>query len=226
MTDQRERYNFKGELCANEWKVVHGHRPKTGGSETYNSWKAMHSRCRDFSNKNYGAKGIVVCERWSDFRLFLEGMGERPDGCTIDRIDPNGNYEPGNCRWATAKQQARNKRDSVKVVIGGTEMNLKDVSDMYGIPTTTIYRRHHQGLRGDELISKRNRLYLRAGSKSPNAKLSDDDVLRIKKLLNNGVRTTEIAKEFGVKQPTISDIKSGATWSHLNCTPENSESEK
>lgn len=73
----------------------------------------MRQRCNNPKNpkyKDYGGRGVKVCERWNDFALFLEDMGERPTGYSIDRKDVNGNYEPNNCRWATAKEQRANQR--------------------------------------------------------------------------------------------------------------------
>lgn len=78
----------------------------------------MHERCRLPSHpayKNYGGRGVAVCDRWRSFPAFLADMGERPEGLTIDRIDVNKGYEPSNCRWATRTQQIANRRSTRKV---------------------------------------------------------------------------------------------------------------
>ena len=83
------------------------------GTPTYRSWASMIQRCTNEKRHNYayyGGRGITVCVRWRDFDAFLADMGERPDGTTLDRIDNEGNYEPGNCEWATPKQQSNNRR--------------------------------------------------------------------------------------------------------------------
>lgn len=83
------------------------------GTLEYKSWQSMKERCSNPKNNKwdlYGGRGINVCERWVNFSNFFEDMGPRPKGTTIDRINPDGNYEPSNCRWATIEEQNRNRR--------------------------------------------------------------------------------------------------------------------
>lgn len=92
--------------------VKHGFKGKT----EYHIWNGMKQRCLNSKNRNYrfyGALGIKVCDRWLKFENFLADMGRRPHGLTLDRIESSGNYEPGNCRWATYKLQENNRKDSL-----------------------------------------------------------------------------------------------------------------
>lgn len=92
-------------------RAVHGHACTGKRSGTYISWQSMLRRVRnpDAAGARY-YRHVTVCERWLLFDNFLEDMGERPENCTLDRIDPSGNYEPSNCRWTDWSTQIRNRR--------------------------------------------------------------------------------------------------------------------
>lgn len=109
---------YKGSCgCDNSGRIKHGHAVGGKHSPEYSVWSTMVGRCTretDSAYQFYGAKGITLCDRWDpkkggSFENFLEDMGERPDGTSIDRIDTNGNYEPSNCRWATDSIQGFNQ---------------------------------------------------------------------------------------------------------------------
>lgn len=94
-------------------QLKHGHDRNGAESSTHISWRAMRQRCMNSKHASweyYGGRGIKVCPSWNSFEQFLADMGTRPRGKTLDRIDPDGNYTPANCRWATKKKQANNKR--------------------------------------------------------------------------------------------------------------------
>lgn len=117
-----QQHVFRTDHIANTSCDVHGRyavrakRPSKHGlskTPTYVAWSGMMHRCANPANprfSHYGGRGIRVCERWHDFMNFLEDMGPKPPGLSIDRINNDGNYEPGNCRWATAQQQSANRR--------------------------------------------------------------------------------------------------------------------
>lgn len=113
---------------------------------TYKSWAEMRSRCLNKRNtkfKWYGGRGITICARWDVFENFLEDMGERPLGLTLDRIDVNGGYELSNCRWATKSEQMNNMRSNVHLTIDGREMTMSEAGRLYGVNPGTIWARIH-----------------------------------------------------------------------------------
>lgn len=115
------------------------------GTTEYRIWIDMRRRCHDPRRpdyKNYGARGITVCEEWRDsFEAFYRDMGPRPDGCTLDRLNNTGPYEKKNCVWATRKKQERNKRTSRIVEIDGRRMTVAEACEVYDIRPNTAYNR-------------------------------------------------------------------------------------
>jgi hypothetical protein len=97
------------------------------------------------SYERYGGSGITVCERWSRYANFLVDMGRCPDGCSIDRVDNTKGYSPENCRWATSKEQIRNRSNTIKISIGGETKPLSEWAELHGISYSTVYQRYKRG---------------------------------------------------------------------------------
>lgn len=118
-------------------------------SPTAQSWRAMRKRClyaKHIHYNLYGGRGIKICARWLEaYSNFLEDMGERPAGTTLDRIDPNGNYTPENCRWATNYEQGMTKRTTKLHTIKDKTLSIRGWARELQIPRSTIQLRLSQG---------------------------------------------------------------------------------
>lgn len=143
------------------------------GSPVYRIWKGMIHRChaeQSSSYSEYGGRGIQVCDRWrvgengvSGFECFFQDMGERPDGYEIERIDNNDCYRPGNCRWATRLDQARNTRRTRYLDVGGVKKCLAEWCSIYKIPVPTVHYRLKSGWPAKEALT----LPPRCGKRKP-----------------------------------------------------------
>lgn len=126
-------------------KYRHG---RGSSDRTYSAWSSMRNRCtnsRCARYARYGGRGICVCARWQSFETFLADMGDCPPGMSIERIDNDGNYEPSNCRWATAMEQSLNKSTTRYVVAFGHRQPLKAWTDQYGLPFLLVWKRLSRG---------------------------------------------------------------------------------
>lgn len=128
----------------NHFNQTHGHAPRGAKTATYKAWEAMHRRCRlesQDSYPQYGGRGIAVCEQWASFEEFLADMGEKPVGMSLERKDSNGPYAPNNCRWATQKEQQRNRRGNRLLSHDGVTMTVAEWAERIGVGSATIRSR-------------------------------------------------------------------------------------
>jgi hypothetical protein len=130
---------------AGHYKITHGASRKGRKTPEYGAWRNMKDRCLNPRSSNYpdwGDRGITVYPHWiDDFSAFLDYIGPRPSPKhTLDRINNDGNYEPGNVRWATKTQQSRNQRSNVRVMFLGKEGQLCDVCDHFDLPAPEVRR--------------------------------------------------------------------------------------
>lgn len=132
--------------CMSSRKTV-GLRSKVHGlshSREHNKWCSMLARVYNknvLSYKHYGGRGIGVCERWNNFENFLEDMGKCPDGMTLERLDNNGNYEPGNCAWKSRMDQANNKRNNIFIEYIGKRQTMTQWARDLNLKFPTLWAR-------------------------------------------------------------------------------------
>jgi len=136
---------------------THGH-ASSKKSGTYSSYHHMRDRCyneKHHKYKYYGGKGVKVCDRWLEsFENFLEDMGERPEGKTLDRY-PNkeGNYERTNCRWATIEQQLQNTTRSIELEYEGTKKTAQEIADIFNVCRSPIYMHLKKGRTIEQIVA-------------------------------------------------------------------------
>lgn len=128
------------------------------GTKTYRVWKNMRARCStptDSDYADYGGRGIKVCDEWEDYPAFLADMGECPEGMSLDRVDVNKGYSADNCRWATAKQQARNKRSNHFISAFGETRTLAEWAEKYGLESSLIRYRIKAGWPTEDAVKRK-----------------------------------------------------------------------
>ncbi len=141
-------------------RKTHGHAKVFGiPTRTYSSWKSMHDRCLPShkSRSSYFDRGIVVCERWTDFALFLADMGERPVGKQLDRRDNDLGYFQANCHWVTPKENCTNRRSTRLLLIDGQQKSMSEWSRIWRIPVGTIWHRLEAGWGVDDAVKRTRR---------------------------------------------------------------------
>lgn len=179
----------------------------------YNTWKSVKGRCNNPTHikyYHYGARGITMSIEWQNsFAQFLSDMGKRPSkGHSIDRINTLGNYEVGNCRWATKKEQMQNRGDfNVKYTYYGVEQCLAElVEKSNGVPRGEIKRRIEKGWSVEDAVDIKyvKRLIQR--------KVIDTFTKEVFKSVNLA------AKKYGISQPALRDMLNGKTFNTTNLT--------
>lgn len=136
--------------------TTHGHTSEGSTTPEFRSWDHMLQRCNNPNNDqyhDYGGRGVLVCDRWLVFANFLDDMGRRPEGTSLDRIGNGLLYSKEHCRWATRSQQADGRRCTRWVTISGARITLKAASELFGVKFKTLSARWAKGLRGVDLLT-------------------------------------------------------------------------
>jgi hypothetical protein len=194
-------------------REYHGHAGKHQVSVEYQTWQRMLKRCHDSKDKNYadyGGRGISVCHAWRmSFRKFFAHVGVRPGpGYTIERIENNKGYAPGNVRWATRAEQSRNRRANIMITRGGETLALVDWVKRTNLKYVTVLERLYLGWTPERALTTPAR------PRRPEHKLTAAEVRKIRALYATGKYTqVQLAKMFGTSNHSrISSIVLRRTW--------------
>jgi hypothetical protein len=128
------------------------------GTKLYDSWKGMRARCSNpshISYKNYGGRGISVCNEWQDFENFYADMGDRPEGATLERIDNDKGYSKDNCKWASWSENNRNRRSIRIVELDGVSKSVVEWAEVTGLKIQTICSRLNKGWTAERTLTEK-----------------------------------------------------------------------
>lgn len=172
LTTQKRLDNNRGKFCsvscgAKFNGAKHGHSTHNSQSRTYTTWSNMIQRCNNPKSTKYpmyGAKCIKVCDEWMDFSKFLEDMGERPEGHTIDRINGNDGYHPSNCKWSSLVEQQNNLKSNLVVRYQDNDYKLQELARMLNIKSSTLLYRVKRGWSDSDLSSQPQQGKIRVSS--------------------------------------------------------------
>lgn len=207
--------------CSFECGKHHNRKHGRYGTPEYRSWQAMLARCYNQNSthfKDYGGRGIFVCDGWRhSFESFFIDLGIRPSmSHTLDRFPNNdGNYEPGNCRWATRQEQARNRRSGFLITLDGVTKCAAEWEILKGLPTTILYKRIRSGMTPEEAMNTPSGGCKRRGEETGSSKLKKEQVLLIRQRVFNGEDYSTMMRDYGIGRSHVSRIVHRLTWNHL-----------
>lgn len=190
---------------------------RKSGTGVYRAWSSMMTRCRNPKCHNYyryGGRGIRVCERWHDFSNFYADMGDRPSGYSLERIDYDGNYEPGNCTWIPNRLQARNKSNTKRITIDGVTKPLAEWCEVFGVASDLAWRRI-TWCKWDEAkaVSTPKGVPMgRHGEANVNAVLTVEAVRDIRA---SAETYATLAARYGTTKTAIYEVRKRRTWKHV-----------
>jgi hypothetical protein len=155
-------------MSPNQYNILHGYSKQDFTSPTYHSWANAKKRCVNPNADQYewyGERGIKMCAKWfNSFKAFLKDMGEKPKGMTLERVNNDGDYTPENCKWATHKENCRNRRTTRWVNFNGEKLTFKEFAEKYcTVKQEALYARIAQGWTMEQIIKR----YVRKGVLCP-----------------------------------------------------------